>query len=115
MSQVGQIASAPRAPARARGVVRESMRGKIMRRLKGEKGQSFVEFTLVLPIALVLILGVVDLGRATSYWLDSSHLANDAARYAAVNSCPGCNPSNPFALPTAIKNRAETGQLQTAT
>jgi hypothetical protein len=88
---------------------------RIWRRLKNEKGQSFVEFTLLLPMALILILGVVDLGKATSYWLDSSHLANDAARYAAVNSCPGCDPTDPYALPTAIKSKAETDQLKTTT
>jgi hypothetical protein len=96
-----------------------------MRRLRDERGQSFVEFSLILPIALVLILGVVDLGRATSYWLDSSHLANEAARAAAVNSCPQdplspgtCSPSDPTpdgyarAFVTAIKNQAETAQLR---
>jgi hypothetical protein len=97
----------------------------IWRRLSNEKGQSFVEFSLIAPIALVLILGVVDLGKATSYWLDSSHLANEAARSAAVHSCPNdpitpgaCDPSDPtpdgyvHAFVTAIKNQAETSQLR---
>lgn len=87
------------------------MRGRRWRRLRNENGQSFVEFTIILPIALVLILGVVDLGKATSYWLDSSHLANEAARYAVVNSCPD---GPPCAVPLVqqIKNQAETSQLQ---
>jgi Flp pilus assembly protein TadG len=96
---------------------------RIRQRLRNEKGQSFVEFTLLAPIVLVLILGVVDLGKATSYWLDSSHLANEAARSAAVNGCPQdpvnppgtCNPNfanYPTMFATAIVNQAETTQLR---
>jgi TadE-like protein len=94
---------------------------RIWRRLRNEKGQSFIEFALVAPMALVLILGVVDLGRATSYWLDSSHLANVGARAGAVNGCPpapppsppGCvDPSAPDGLPKALWIQAETPQLK---
>lgn len=99
------------------------MRRRILRRFGNETGQSFVEFTLILPIAVVLILGVVDLGKATSYWLDSSHLANEAARSAAVNGCPqepldpgSCvdpsSPTYPDDFATAILNQAETTQLK---
>jgi hypothetical protein len=97
----------------------------IWRRLRNEKGQSFVEFSLLVPMALVLILGVVDLGRGTSYWLDSSHLANEAARSAAVHGCPNdpitpgaCDPNDPSsdgyvrAFVTAVKNQAQTSQLR---
>jgi TadE-like protein len=87
------------------------MRGRILQRLRGESGQSFVEFTLILPIAMVLLLGVVDLGKAISYWLDSSHLANEGARYAAVGSCPGGGPCPNLAQ--AIKNQAASNQLRT--
>jgi len=90
------------------------MRGFIRRRLRDERGQSFVEFTLILPMALILILGVVDLGKAISYSLDASHLANEGARYAVVNGCPGCNPAIPTDLPNAIKNQAESLQLRNA-
>jgi Flp pilus assembly pilin Flp len=94
---------------------------RIRQRLRDEKGQSFVEFTLLVPIALVLILGVVDLGRATSYWLDSSHLANLGARAAATYTCPaapppvplGCaDPSNPDGLPKALWVQGEAPQLR---
>jgi hypothetical protein len=91
------------------------MLGRIRRRLRNDSGQSFVEFTLVVPLALVMLLGVVDLGKAMSYWLDSSHLANEAARYAAVQSCPACTPPNMLGLPAAIKDQAETSQLKAAT
>jgi hypothetical protein len=90
------------------------MRRQIRQRLRSDKGQSFVEFTLILPIALILILGVVDLGKAMAYSLDASHLANEGARYAVVKGCPGCNPNIPTALPTAIKNQAESLQLRNA-
>jgi Flp pilus assembly protein TadG len=93
------------------------MRGRIRRRLRNERGQSLVEFAFVLPIALVLIFGVVELGKATSYWLDSSHLANEGARYAAVDSCPlsACATSDATAVPAALKCEAETNQLKSAT
>ena len=80
-----------------------------------------MEFTLILPIALVLILGVVDLVRATSYWLDESHLANEGARAAAVYSCPpappptpGCvTPGDPSGgLPQALWLQGEAPQLR---
>jgi hypothetical protein len=89
------------------------MRGHIRRKLRGTKGQSFVELALILPIVLFLLLGVVDLGKAISYWLDSSHIANEGARYAVVGSCPGgC------AFPTlasALRNQAETSELKNGT
>jgi hypothetical protein len=48
-----------------------------------------VELALVLPLLLILVLGIVDFGRAFNYWIDSTHLANVAARYATVNKNPG--------------------------
>jgi Flp pilus assembly protein TadG len=57
-------------------------------RLAGERGQALVEFALLLPLLLVVVLGVVDLGKAFGYKNDMTHLANAAARFAAVNSSP---------------------------
>lgn len=92
---------------------------KLGRTLRHDRGQAFAEFTLILPIALVLILGVIDIGKALSYWLDSGHLANEAARYAVVNGCPQsistCDPADP-AYPTtllnAIRDSTSTPQLK---
>src|SRR4051794_38371258 len=56
---------------------------------RDESGTALVEFALVLPLLLVLVLGIADFGRAFNYWIDSTHLSNVAARYAAVNKNPG--------------------------
>jgi Flp pilus assembly protein TadG len=57
--------------------------------LRAQEGQALVEFALVLPLLLLLIFGVLEFGRALHYWIDSTHLANEGARYAAVNRNPG--------------------------
>ena len=89
------------------------------RRGGGDRGQAFAEFTLILPIALVLIFGVIDIGKAISYWLDSGHLANIGARYAVVNGCPqstppclATDPAYPTNLLQSIKDSTETPQLK---
>ena len=48
-----------------------------------------LEFALVLPFILVLVLGMLELGKAMHYRNDLTHLANEAARFAAVNKNPG--------------------------
>jgi len=55
----------------------------------GEAGQTLVEFALILPILLLVVLGIIDLGKAFGYKNDATNLANQAARLATVNQCPG--------------------------
>ena len=49
------------------------------------RGQGLVEFALVLPVFMVILIGMVDLGRAI--WANNSvaNAAREAARFAAVN------------------------------
>jgi len=62
---------------------------------RSEDGQAVVELAVVLPVLLILVLGIVDFGRAVNYWNNQTHLANLAARYAAVGSTGGiCNGKN---------------------
>jgi Flp pilus assembly pilin Flp len=75
-----------------------------------ESGAALVEFALVLPLVLVLLLGALDLGKAFNYWIDETHLAHEGARYAAVNKNPGPEPS----LQESIKAQADTPELQSA-
>lgn len=49
-----------------------------------ESGQALVEFALVLPILLLLLLGIMDLAKAYERWNEQTSYANTAARFVAV-------------------------------
>jgi len=54
-----------------------------------------VEFAIIATVLIVLIAGILYLGRYINYQVDETHLANEAARYAAVGTAvpPGCSQS----------------------
>ncbi|NIP58341.1 MAG: hypothetical protein GWO00_10285 [Gemmatimonadetes bacterium] len=58
------------------------MTARLVRRLRSEDGQALVEFALVVPILLLLILGLVEFARA---W-NTQQVLTDAAREALRNS-----------------------------
>jgi Flp pilus assembly protein TadG len=60
-----------------------------MRRSKGERGASLVEFALVLPVLAVLIFGIIDFGFAFNSYIELRSGSREGARLAAVNN--GCN------------------------
>jgi Flp pilus assembly protein TadG len=53
------------------------------------RGQSAVEIALAIPLLLILVLGIVDLGRFAYYAIGVSHATRDAAAYAARDSSVG--------------------------
>jgi Flp pilus assembly protein TadG len=55
------------------------------RRVTRERGQSLVEFALVFPIAIVMLLAVFDAGRAIFAYNSLTNAAREGARLAAVN------------------------------
>jgi TadE-like protein len=61
-------------------------------RFRDDRGTALVELALVLPILLILLLGMLDFGKAFNEWMNQTHLASEGARLAAVNYCP--NPSS---------------------
>jgi Flp pilus assembly protein TadG len=83
------------------------------RRLKGERGSVLVEFALILPILLLVLFGIVDVGKAFNYWNDETHLANEASRWAVVNKDPstisGCGG---LTLQACIVSQADTAELR---
>lgn len=81
---------------------------KHRRRLAGQNGAVLVEFALVLPLLLLLLIGTVEFGRAFNYWIDENHLANVAARWAAVDKNPGPGST----LQESILSEADTNQLR---
>ena len=61
-----------------------------------ERGQSLVEAALALPIVIMLMLGMLDLGRAFYILVELNDAADEGASYAALN----------YADVTGIQNRA---------
>jgi Flp pilus assembly pilin Flp len=80
-----------------------------------ERGVALIEFALVLPLILLLLFAMIDVGKAFNYWNDQTQLAGEAARYAAVNNSPTKNADGtPTAgsLSTAIKDQADSNELK---
>jgi Flp pilus assembly protein TadG len=50
-----------------------------------------IEFALVLPLLLILVLGIIDFGLYFFNDLQLTHAARDAARHASVNDVAGAN------------------------
>ena len=84
----------------------------LRRRARAESGQSAVEFALVVPFICLLVLALVDFGKAVNYWLDANHLANEGARMAAVL---GNQPEPGGNLKQWIQQQAETTELRNGT
>jgi Flp pilus assembly protein TadG len=74
-----------------------------------ESGVALVEFTLVLPILLLLVLSILEFGKAFNYWIDQTHLANEGARWAAVDKNPG---SPTWTLQQYVRQQANTPELR---
>ena len=52
--------------------------------VRGEKGQTLVEFALVLPILVLLIIGMLEFGRVLNVWLIVNNAAREGAPHATV-------------------------------
>jgi len=76
---------------------------KTMLRLCRETGQATVEFALVLPVLLLLVVGMLDFGRAVNYYNTLTELAAEGARFAAVNT----NPDGTAVSGTSIQNQVK--------
>jgi Flp pilus assembly protein TadG len=51
-----------------------------------QRGQSAVEFALVVPVFLILMLSIVDFGWALRSWITVTNSAREAARLGAVGA-----------------------------
>jgi Flp pilus assembly protein TadG len=71
---------------------------------KKNAGQSLVEFAITLPLLLLLVVGVFDLGRVIYYYSAVLNAAREGARYGAVNHCDSTGIRNQTKLLTAGLN-----------
>ena len=58
---------------------------RALRRRLRDRGAATVEFALVLPLLLLLVVGIIQFGRAFSMQIQLSGAANAGARYLAVH------------------------------
>ncbi|PKO07800.1 MAG: hypothetical protein CVU40_18750 [Chloroflexi bacterium HGW-Chloroflexi-2] len=56
----------------------------LLRKNQSEKGQSMVELAVSVVVLLILLAGVVDLGRLAFYYITLRDAAQEAASYASV-------------------------------
>ncbi|MGG3468012.1 TadE/TadG family type IV pilus assembly protein [Neobacillus pocheonensis] len=54
--------------------------------MKSEKGQSLVEFALVLPLLILLLFGIIDFARVFHVYLTMDHAGREAARAASIGN-----------------------------
>lgn len=76
-----------------------------MSRRRDERGQALVEFALVLPVLLMLILGLFEVARAVQQENTLAFAAREATRYAIVH---GSNATSPIAACTNCSNATIT-------
>lgn len=76
---------------------------RIYDRLHQERGQALVEFAVVLPVLILIILGIIYFGRYEDYSNQMTQLAEEGARWAAVNN----NPSSTQTLQTYVQSQAQ--------
>jgi Flp pilus assembly protein TadG len=84
-----------------------------------ESGQATTEFALILLPLLLLVAGIIQFGIGLNFWLDMQRLANQGARWAAVNCGQTANPPstpNPCttdgaSLSATLKQQALTNGL----
>lgn len=55
-------------------------------RITKEKGAVAVEFAIVLPVFLLLVLGIFEFGRAYNIQISLSEAARESARYMAIHA-----------------------------
>lgn len=76
-------------------------------RMKRQRGDGLVEFALILPILMLLVMGILDLGRAVYAYSVVANCAREGCRYASVT------PGDDLAI-TAVCTSAAVGLDATA-
>ena len=66
---------------------------RLARTLRREQGTALIEFALVLPLLMLILMGILYFGRYISYANDATQLASAAARSASINANPGTSSS----------------------
>ena len=74
--------------------LRSRVTARLVRKWPQDSGAELVEAAFVLPLLLMLLLGIVWLGRAYNVYETITRAAREGDRYAVLPSCATCNPAN---------------------
>ena len=87
-------------------------------RWKCDRGSTLVEFSLVVFMFIIVLLGVVEMGRLVLVYTTVANAAHAGTRYAIVHGADQTvSPSGPGSVTqvqTVVKNYASAGLLNTA-
>jgi Flp pilus assembly protein TadG len=72
-----------------------------------QRGVAIIEFTIVLPILLVLMLVVAELGRAFLQFNTLTRAVRDSARYVSANALNGASQTIDVATTAAVYSEAQ--------
>lgn len=75
---------------------------RLSRRARGESGQELVEFAIIAPVLVMLLLGIFWFGRAYNTRQTVTRAAREGARFAIAPTCLTCGNT----LPTDSEVRA---------
>lgn len=75
---------------------------------EAERGQSMVELSLMMVMLLIILSGVLDLGRGFFSYIAIQNAAGEGALYAAINPrCPHANSATMCSNPNNVDYRAK--------
>ena len=57
--------------------------------MPNQRGQSLVEFALILPVFIILVFGIIDFGMGLRAYITVTQATREGARYAAVGNPAG--------------------------
>ncbi|RMD81394.1 MAG: hypothetical protein D6815_11910 [Candidatus Dadabacteria bacterium] len=88
------------------GRQQQQVKVKVAAARRRQRGTSLVEFALLIPVFMMIVVGIVDLGRAV--WAKSSlgYLAGETARYAAMHSARSNDPATAGDISKYVEQRA---------
>jgi Flp pilus assembly protein TadG len=83
---------------------RQSAAQRVRPESSKEKGQAMMEFALLLPVLLILLLGIIEFGRAAYYAIEVADAARAGAQYGSQSLADAANPGN---IAAAAQNNAQ--------
>ncbi|MDE3193874.1 MAG: pilus assembly protein [Chloroflexota bacterium] len=70
---------------------------------RSDEAQALVEFALIIPVFLLLVLGFVDTSRAVFQYITLADAAREGTRYAIVHGGASSSPSGPAANDAGVQ------------